>query len=1438
MIPQITEVNFPSYATMHQASASFQEMGERTITTQVRIDGDIVPDFSGWELSFKGERFILPVKEPQAAKDNSTRNSLVDLTFNSWVVEQLKRYLFFETTSVGVGTYIANKYDGSVILPIEGFVDLFNRVLYYYFGNEIQMDLYLKGTGIYSTTPVAVSLNNTYIWDVLTKFYELFELRWYITYDTTLQRYLIKVNYAAPAVDDHDFEYGYEGGLLKFERQVQDYNIKNVLLGRGSEKNLPYRYFKKVDPNNPNWTADPDAIPELANVYFDRLRDVNFRWYVRGWMQNSHRDTSWEEQGYVYPTYTIEEESPYYWAYLRGRTDEKFDPVEYVKDDESITKYGEKWGVLDNNDDVFPTIQDVERSGLGRIDEVVAVSEVTTDDIEAAASAAATEFEVAGVNRTEIISSSLISYSFDIRGVNFTVPEGHTANFDKSGGWLGKVAYARHDDGNWEPVSDDDSLQNLAWINTSSSRIRVYNASTGQEVSQVGLLPGTYYYELHVEITMPEFSSDTESFKFVFGTNGMLLTYTDVQGEKWKPTFDIWVKNIWNSTKDPNETDAQYAARVWGPILGDRVGNEAKVIFSDGFLSVSEDYEFTIVSYPVLDRTKTLNNVTSEWKITLYKSDAEFDATGLYIPNATTGGNAQAGDHFFFTGIDMPFAYVVWAEERLNGAGFSPAINKTASLSEVADLNPTWVISLDKVRVHTIEDEDYGTALADRLSAGATIRIKDRRFTNNSVLTLYVQSITYTWNEPSEGSPYLVPDIEVVLSDKIVSAEGPITQLQGSVDVIRSTYAKVSDVESVIRRVATPLFLKKTGESDTSESPTSFGSKVSSKDFRQGDVGGEGWGLYKNDKGETVLEADTLVARKELRVNTLISNQIAYIGGKQIISAASIGCTRVVEDSNSYICYFDQKQGSIENMFIAGDFAMGQNFSASNVEERYYRMLVTAVGSDSITLSKSVKDGTGVPIAGDTIVQYGNQSNTARQYVIVRDIIGGGYEMMLSGLSAVNSSGKEYYFAGKQTSSLPRWFVGDSVGEYAEWANGQLNIKGRVSVRKSDGAYVAMSNYIESMDYLRVATNEGTTLVDGGLILSNLIALGKTENEQFSIWAGINGIRDITERGNGIAAWFGGDKIDYEDLSAQDRLTARYAKSLFRFDGSGYLASGSIKWDSAGQGSIPGVSWTIEGTTPTVIIGGNVKLASTSGDTLTELLSSVQTLLSYFEKVNIGTQANPVYAIHVKSSMGLYSDSFISAGGLSQGGGGGSLNLDAMWASLKNNPADAHAADVIALAHIPNLTVSKITDFPTSWALSDITGADNLQAIEALTGTSGLLRKTAANTWSLDTNNYIAGAVRNYDLGNTIISEQEARLLKTMPTITDTSYGGTFIYCPSVLYNNPGVLDTLNNTAQFDYVLWIGVCDMVIENDGTINGAAYLAIVEEPQDFRYIAWEI
>ena len=1207
MIPAIQEIGFgpgteKSYATLHQATVSFAEMGERTISTQVRIDGDVVPDFSGWELSFKGERFILNTKEPQAAKDNSTRNSLVDLTFVSWVVNELKRYFFFEPTSIDSSTAIADKYNASVNVPVEDFAVLFNKVLDYYFDGKVVFSLYMSGQGQYSTDRALVEINYTYIWDVLVKFFEIYGVRWRIEHDSTNDIYTIKAGWPTTEIDinDHDFEYGYQGGLLRFERQVQDVNIHNILLGRGGEKNIPYRYFKRIDPQNPDWAADPDAIPELSNIYFDRLRDINFRWYVRGWMQNPNHDTSWEDDGYEYPIYPIDSDSPYYFAYLKGLTDDKFNPVEYVKDDESIADYGEHWGALDDNDDIFPTIQGVTRAPIGRIDEAVAVSEIVTDDISAMAQNAAIE---KSINRMTISLDGDTRTAFDIQSEEFTIPSGSTGN----------VTYV--------PVGTDDVNPGLVRFDTDNSS--VVAVSDGTEYPIDAIPAGTYRLKLHLVIAR---TGQASSATGTFGIENIVLTTSTMDTDAWKPTFDIWVKNIWGTTKEDGENDIQYAERVWLPILGDRAGNEAKVVFSSGFMSVSEDYEFTIASYPVYDTSKSINGVPSEWRITLRKSDAEFDATGLYIPNASTGGQPVAGDKFFFIGIDMPHAYVTLAEEDLN-------TNKTAQLDTEAAISPTWIMNLDKVRVHTLEDQEYGRTLADRLAAGGKVWIKDKRFTPGTRLQLYVQSITYTWNEPTNESPYIVPDIEVVLSDKVVAVDSVVQRIQNDVSSIKNQYARISDVEAVVRSVAEPIFLKKTGESDSSDSPTQFSSKVTSKGFRQGAIGGTGWGIYRDntksfapdeneqasptrgarslrstrpllaeqeqEEADAVIEADRIVVRKELQVNSLVINQIAYIGGKEIISAAKIEVSKVIETADSYICYFDQRRNSVANNFAVNDIAFGQVFNPDNTELRYYKMVVTATDVDCITLGKTPNDGSGVPKVGDIIVQYGNTTNASRQYVIVRDVIGGGYERMLSGLSTVSSTGKEYYFAGRQGNAGPRWFVGDSLGDYAEYENGVLTIKANVIFKAGQEipGLSALETQVDNLEYLHTALPKSDTIVNGGLILSKVIALRDALD---NIKSGINGDPSLSS----IAAWYGGPMADKE----ASPTPASYAKSLFRFDGSGYLAGGNIRWNDQGYGSIPGVSWD----NGEIRISGDVKLTSVGDNTVTSLLTAVQNMPSTY----------------------------------------------------------------------------------------------------------------------------------------------------------------------------------------------------------------------------------
>ena len=96
---------------------------------------------------------------------------------------------------------------------------------------------------------------------------------------------------------------------------------------------------------------------------------------------------------------------------------------------------------------------------------------------------------------------------------------------------------------------------------------------------------------------------------------------------------------------------------------------------------------------------------------------------------------------------------------------------------------------------------------------------------------------------------------------------------------------------------------------------------------------------------------------------------------------------------------------------------------------------------------------------------------------------------------------------------------------------------------------------------------------------------------------------------------------------------------------------------------------------------------------ITSLSSRITSVEGWFEVVTV----NGVQALHAKSGRAIYSDSWVSAGGAGSGSSGGGLDVPRMWQSLTNNPADAGYENTkIALAHIPDITTSKITNLE-SW---------------------------------------------------------------------------------------------------------------------------------------------
>ena len=1094
MIKQIQKIDFPSYATLSSATATLNDMGDKAITAQVKIDGGVAPDFSyDWEVEFKGERYIQPLREPQASKGNESICSVIDLTFYHKTIYDLKRYFFVEMASTGSGTAMADKYIADLNVNIEQFKVALQDVLDFYYKDEnrIIVSLYGEDTGIYAQEPQYVQIQYTHIWDVVQKIYDLFGVRW------SIEGREIKIGYPTEEVA-HTFEYGFEGGLLKVERQVQSADIRNSLLGRGGSKNLPYRYFKEADPQNPSFPADPDAIPELADIYFTELRGKTFRDYIKGWKAQRYGGEPMAE-----PT---KEYNRGYADSAKSEDGQYFNPIEYVEDKVSIAKYGLLQGGLKNQEDIYPTIQGVEVDGLGRVDEIVGAKKVLVDEptseesqnnstlISISAtkvvnhgagdistqtytirtesykvskgrkgvfmgwySAKGTEnivtteetlnppfapavitqtankelkcefgkYKLFDANTNTELTTSVISDDMEVYAEVEVIVSGFTQGYDNTHDdpWAGEVGRRMFVDERNVSITVEGGLSDTlihgiildnyedgerisgltSIVNGESSTVTIQslefevpedgatnvdvpiniivdksgeglyefektvkavNVDTNEVVSSINIPKGKYYLRVSVDIRNNSTSAQTYKVELMPS-----YVYFPTDSEEWQPTFDIWVKNIWNTTRNEGESADDYANRVWTPILGDREGNEAKVVFTTGWLAGHSDYEFKIVKGGVAyDNSAILNGVTSEWRLTLAKSDAEIEATGKWIPSTTQ--QANVGDKFFFIGIDMPHEYTLWAEQAVDNY-------KSDQLLETAHIKPTWVVQTDKVRLNQLQPNET-EPLLNALKIGNSLRLADTRFTNDIAQTLYLQSVTYTWDVQTS----MYPNVEVVLSDKVVTTTNPVAQLQGEVDALTKQVGSLSNIQQIVRTVGDKAYLRKDGIADTSNSETTFNKPIHSNRFQQGAIGGRGWGL-REENGKGIIEADTIIARYGLQVNNLIINQIASIAGTNIISAANMECSKVEMMDNAIRCYFDQRQGSISNHFVKRDIAYSQVFSPNNVEIKYYKREVIDIGSNYIDLSTTNYDGDGVPQKGDTIVQMGNFDDTSRQGIII-----------------------------------------------------------------------------------------------------------------------------------------------------------------------------------------------------------------------------------------------------------------------------------------------------------------------------------------------------------------------------------------------------------------------------------------------------------------------
>ena len=269
------------------------------------------------------------------------------------------------------------------------------------------------------------------------------------------------------------------------------------------------------------------------------------------------------------------------------------------------------------------------------------------------------------------------------------------------------------------------------------------------------------------------------------------------------------------------------------------------------------------------------------------------------------------------------------------------------------------------------------------------------------------------------------------------------------------------------------------------------------------------------------------------------------------------------------------------------------------------------------------------------------------------------------------------------------------------------------------------------------------------------VGLGNVENTALSTWAGSSNITTLgtvttgTWNASTIGVTKGGTGLT--SIAKGAILYASAANTLAALAANG---TSTVKILSQTSNNAPAWTQLYVGRTVVSTSAANTTLLGVNGftNTATAGTASDKSLVVWDSTNN---------AWHFQGN--IYADGWVSAAGVSESGGGGGgtsgLYVVDAWNDIDVSDGDQVLGSVLganinnrlttlegkatAVSFTQTLTSGKQIGTitidgtgtnlyaPASYALSEISGTDDLQAIEGLTGTSGALVKTAANTWSL-----------------------------------------------------------------------------------------------------------
>lgn len=328
----------------------------------------------------------------------------------------------------------------------------------------------------------------------------------------------------------------------------------------------------------------------------------------------------------------------------------------------------------------------------------------------------------------------------------------------------------------------------------------------------------------------------------------------------------------------------------------------------------------------------TVENITVGnkkcWKLTITERYVD-NNIHVYYPNSYS--KILPGDRYVLLNIEFPDVYIKIAEVRL-------LVAATQYLADNAETKFTYEPEISDIYLQQNIDRCEAAGIPNKsvywnLYAGYKFSMRGIPSVRDEALPV-IDNITIKTVTIKEGYSD-VPQVEIVLNDE--NEQSTIQKLTVSVDRIYNTLwgnggngsgngtsvGSYATLISLLNSEGGKRFLSKT-KNDAAQGLIKFlaglqtgdfihGSQgaqidaegkaeldaatirryLQSSNFVKGQLGGSGWGIYKNASGYSTMEIDNLIVRMKAIFAELEIRKLSYLGGDYIFSAAGSRIFRV-----------------------------------------------------------------------------------------------------------------------------------------------------------------------------------------------------------------------------------------------------------------------------------------------------------------------------------------------------------------------------------------------------------------------------------------------------------------------------------------------------------------------------------------------------------------